>query len=182
MSLGDWLSLIGLAIAIEEIWRTGRAVERTRRAVEGAALKASIYSLLLVTPELTRIEHDLEESCIRDDNVSVRRLLAEWRNMASEYRGLLLDKDLGDAGLADAILKSISLSTIAKTQLTDDETSALDATKKVRKEIGVVCQRVRTLSAQIKSSSVALGDNKPNRSIGKFLARTKNRESQEPGG
>ncbi|MFI7433243.1 hypothetical protein [Micromonospora haikouensis] len=158
MSLGDILGLVGLAVAIFQIWRTGRIAAATKVAMEEAVRRISLFNILLVVPELSRIENDLDRAANSENPDEVRRSLREWREVASDFYGLLD----GEAGNHDELMtlvrQSVTLSTVAKGQLiSSKQGSVLSATKRVRESIEHVCQETRVFAAKVRGSATPLG-------------------------
>lgn len=150
----DWTSLVGLAVAIHQIWRTRRIVAVTQDAVQRATQRLSVYNLLLVVPELSRIESELDAAVRSNRPADARRLLTEWRERASELRGILRSEQIDDQEVEPLVQESLTLITPAKNQLGNNRNVSLfDSTKRVRKSIEGVCQETRTLAARIRSTT-----------------------------
>jgi hypothetical protein len=152
LTLGDLLGLIGIAIAIWQIVRTGRMVTATKKAVEENARQLGIYNLLLIIPELARVESDLERSAHAGQLEGVRRSLKDWRELASDLRGLVDGRQDSSEDLLPLIQQSLTLSIQAKTRLAiaNEDTDLIASTKKVRHAIEMVCLETRTLGAQVR--------------------------------
>jgi hypothetical protein len=158
MSLGDALSIVGLAIAIWQIWRVGRIVNATKRSVDDATQRLGVYNLLLIVPKLSRLEHDIENAAVGKNAEEVRRLLREWREAAASLRGILASDHSQSSDLDILAQESISLAALAKTNLVRKENVDLaNATKKVRKAIEQVCLETSMLASQITSTASPLG-------------------------
>jgi hypothetical protein len=158
MSLGDALSIIGLVIAIWQIHRTGKIAAATKKAVEEASQRISLYNILLVVPELSRIEHDLERAVQADDDEQVRRLLREWREVASDFRGLLAREGGSDNKLDGLVQLSLTQVVTAKSQIVSGKGAGmLSSTRRAREAIEAVCLEARLMAARIRSSATPLG-------------------------
>lgn len=158
MSIGDILSVIGLIIAIGQIWRMGRIVAATKKAVDDATQRLGVYNLLLMVPKLSRLEHDIENAAIRKNVEEMRRLLREWREAASALRGILASDHAQSSELDSLAEASISLAALAKTNLIGKENVDLpNATKKVRNAIEKVCLETSMLASQITSTATPFG-------------------------
>jgi hypothetical protein len=158
MSVGDILSVIGFVIAIWQIWRMGRIVSATKKAVDGATQRLGVYNLLLMIPKLSRLEHDIENAAIRKNVDEMRRLLREWREAASSLRGILASDHAQSSELDTLTQESISLAALAKTNLIGKENVDLpNATKKVRNAIERVCLETSMLASQITSTATPFG-------------------------
>jgi hypothetical protein len=160
LGLGDWLSVLGLLIAIVQIWRTGRIVRATNRAVNSASQRVSLYNILLVIPELSRVSNDLDNAAMSNNKEAARKALVEWRHLASDFKGLLANEGLSDNGIEKLVQQSLAQSRVAKNQIVDGgAVSVLDSTKKARDSIDATCVQAKTLAAMVRSSASALGPN-----------------------
>lgn len=154
MSLGDALSIAGLAVAIYQIFRTGRIVTATHRSVERTAQQLGVYTLLLLVPELSLIEHQLDAAAMQDNRDEVKRLLREWQTRASELRGLLRTEPVAAEDLASLVQDSIALATQAKVSV-DRGLVLHTATQKVRAACESVCLQARSVAAEVRSRAPA---------------------------
>ncbi|MFC5754889.1 hypothetical protein [Actinomadura rugatobispora] len=158
MSVGDVLSIAGLAVAMWQIWRMGRIVTATKKAVDDATQRIGVYNLLLMVPKLSRLEHDIENAAIRKNVEEMRRLLREWREAASSLRGILASDHAQSSALDALAQESINLAALAKTNLVGKENVDLpNATKRVRKAIEKVCLETSMLASQITSTATPFG-------------------------
>ena len=44
VTIGDWVSVVGLAIVFVQIWRTGRIAKATKSAVDEATKRVGVYN------------------------------------------------------------------------------------------------------------------------------------------
>ncbi|MDT7572579.1 MAG: hypothetical protein QOE05_2753 [Actinomycetota bacterium] len=154
MSLGDVLGLLGLAVAIYQLWRTGRLVTATKRSVDRTSRQLGIYTLLLLIPELALIELELERAAMAQNRQETGRLLREWQHRASELRGLLATEPVDDGGLGIRVQASLTLATQAKVALQKGRDPGT-ATARLRASVEAVCLEARTLGATIRAASPA---------------------------
>lgn len=158
MSPGDVLSIIGLAIAIWQLWRMGKITAATKKAIDDATKRIGVYNLLLIVPKLSRLEHEIENAAIKKSSEELRRLLVDWRESASELRGVLASDGDGSSHLDALAKESINLAALAKHNLIGKESpDLLNATKRVRNSIEQVCRETTMLAAQITSTANPLG-------------------------
>lgn len=140
VSWGDVASIIGLGIAIWLIVRTGRIARATRTAVEDATQHIGLYNILLIVPELSRIEFELERAAQEDSKDHVHRLLREWREVASDFRGLLIREEGSSVNLDKLVQESLVLVVTAKSQiLSGKDATALRSTQRAREAIEGSC-------------------------------------------
>jgi hypothetical protein len=160
--IGDWLSLVGLAIVIWQIWRTGRIANATKVAVEEATKRVGIYNVLLIIPELSRLEKEIEDAVQADQGTTLRRLLKDWRELATDFRGSLTNESISSPTLEHQIRESVTLAMIAKqTTMSAAGPNLFQSTKKVRRSIEEVCVEARLLAAQLRSTATPLGISAP---------------------
>lgn len=158
VTLGEWLSLIGLAVALAQIWRLGRITRATKKAVEEATGRVSLYNFLLVVPELTRLESDIEAAALADDPELLRRHLKEWREAMGELHGVLSNEGLSGQKIEQLISDSLVNVTLAKSNVVEGKsTDLLTATKKARKAIEDVCIETKRMASSVRSSAAASG-------------------------
>ncbi|MCC2318795.1 hypothetical protein [Cellulomonas chengniuliangii] len=151
MTLGDALGIAGLTLALYQIFRTGRLTLATHRAIERTSKQLGVYTLLVLVPELSLIEHQLEVATDANKRDDVRRLLREWKLKASELRGLLRTEPLDTQDLSKLLQESIVLATQAKTNV-DKGKELAGATARVRDACEKVCLASRATAAEIRSS------------------------------
>lgn len=158
MKLGDWLSVVGLVIVIWQIWRTGRIAKATQEAVQDATRRVGVYNILLIAPELSRLEREIEDAARNGEESALRRLLKEWRELGAELRGTLANEDIVSPEMDKAIGNSVALAMAAKQGIVGGkDLDMLQATKKVRAAIEQVCVEMRMLTARIRSTATPLG-------------------------
>lgn len=158
VTIGDWVSVVGLTIAIWQIWRTGRIAKSTQQAVEDATRRVGIYNILLIIPELSRLEREIEDAAREGNEEVLRRLLKEWREMGTELRGALSNEEIPASNVDQAIRTSVVLAMAAKQGLmSGKDANLLHATRKVRTAIEEVCVEMRMLAARIRTTATPLG-------------------------
>lgn len=158
VSLGDWLGLIGIGIALVQIWRVGRVARATRTAVEEATGRVSLYNFLLVVPELSRLENAIESAALDGDPDNLRRLLKDWRDAVGELHGVLANEGLEGQDIEKLITESLTHVTLAKSNLVSGKSvDLLSSTKRARKSIEQVCIETRRMAASIRSSAASSG-------------------------
>lgn len=180
MSIGDWVSVVGLIIVIWQIWRTGKIASSTRQAVEDATRRVGIYNVLLIVPELSRLEREIEDAARGDEESALRRLLKEWREMGTELRGVLSNEQVGNPEIDQTIRNSVALAMAAKQAIMNNAgTDLLQATKKVRVSIEEVCVEMRMLAAQIRTMATPLGILEPTHNKQQYNDREQDTRKKE---
>jgi hypothetical protein len=158
VTIGDWVSVVGLLIVIWQIWRTGKIAKSTQQAVEDATRRVGVYNILLIAPELSRLEREIEDAARGGEEPILRRLLKEWRELGAELRGTLANENIVSSDLDQAIKNSVALAMVAKQGMVDGKAVDLvQATKKARNAIELVCVEMRMLTARIRSMATPLG-------------------------
>ena len=157
VTIGDWISIVGLTIVIWQIWRAGRLTQATKKAVEDATRRVGVYNVLLLVPELSRLEREIEDAARNNEESALRRLLKEWREIGTDLRGALSNENVGDPEIDQIIKNSVALAMLAKQAMMTDGADLIQATKKVRVSIEQVCVDARMLAARIKTMATPLG-------------------------
>jgi hypothetical protein len=160
VTIGDWVSLAGLVIVFVQIWRTGRIASATKAAVEDATKRVGVYNLLLLIPELSRLEKEIEDAVQLEvgGEATLRRLLKDWRELATDFLGSLINENISDPSFIKMIRDSISLAMVAKQATMSPKGADLfNSTKKVRQSIEEVCVDARLLASRMKSAATPLG-------------------------
>lgn len=175
MGLGEILGLLGLATAIWQILRSQTLSHATYEAIQRTSTQFGNYSLLLLIPELARIEAECEASALRGDHQSIRRHMQEWRDRAAELRGFL-DADAGNAEeLLRDLQRSLGATRETKRQLAPGG-NAEQATAHLRDTMTQVCESARTYSASMR---VDPDIPPPPRTLGGWLRQRHTRAAKE---
>lgn len=153
MTWGEALTLLGVVLAILQMLRTESVARATHGAVTATARQIGDYNLLLLIPEMTRIESDLlrvAASGNADPN-ELRRLLLDWRDVVADVRGFLDHGRVGEGAqdLRVNLQASLAAASRAKESVLGGA-PALKATEQVRDAMSRVCEGSRALSAQLR--------------------------------
>lgn len=121
-SIGDWvgggLALIGFVLTFMQARQARKAAEAARDAVRDTQQEMTRNLLIALGPDLARIEHALDRSIDSGDMELVRERVVEWRQRASEIRGLLdAHTGMDHSSVAEALAESAQLATNAKIAL-----------------------------------------------------------------
>jgi len=150
MSLGDWLGLGQLVVAVLgfsfAIWQ----LKGTRQAVERTEDRLKVNDLLYELPQLHRLERDLDESVRRGDIDDTIRALNDWRAQASRV-GAYIRRVPGSDDLVSELHSSIAHAGQAKNALVNGKTNALAVTTETRASIEKVCRDIPSVAAELRS-------------------------------
>lgn len=157
-SYADWanhVSVIGFPLAVVGFGATLFQLKRTRRSAEAAATAASGAQaqfannhLLVLLPQLQRIENDLT-SAARGRNVDLLlHHLDAWRWEAGQLSSLLVQADRG-AKVLPLLQESVTLASVAKKRLLTDRADLLGSTEQVRDSVSEVTDAFGGLVADL---------------------------------
>jgi hypothetical protein len=150
----DILGVLGIALAIFQIHRTGTVVRATHDSIEHTSKQLGVYSVLLVLAELDLVEHQFSSAIAKNDPQETKRLLREWRRSAGQLKGLLsadLTGDIDTTEFAKLVQDSLTLATKAKIRI-ERGNSLTSATSSVLNSCDEVCTSAKTITALIRST------------------------------
>jgi hypothetical protein len=133
------LTLIGLAITIYQITKARSAAEAARDSARKAVADARRGTLLVLLPQLHRVEEQLDRA-VRDNSIDLAvAALTSWRWQAGQVRGHLGTTD-GVQSLIDALDSSNEICARVKGRLTEANTGGEVAklTRSARNKISEV--------------------------------------------
>jgi hypothetical protein len=119
------VAAVGFALTIWQIVRTRRAVDAARAAVSDVQRTLARNHLLVLLPQLQRVEQDLEVAIGNSDIGLVGSYLGTWRWQAGQLRGLLQADATTNKRLLRAIQQSIALAATAKLDLLEKQSDLL---------------------------------------------------------
>lgn len=142
------LQVVGFAIAFQQIAKAKNAATAAKEAAARTEKQIAGNLLLVVLPQLTQIEMNLEWAVGRADRNAVIHYLGSWRWQAGQLRGHLARQ----GGIDDDVLTQIqqSIATAADTKLALSDKNA-DVAKRCRaclKSIALVTGMVGELMAK----------------------------------
>jgi len=100
LQLSDWLgvaglivSAVGFALTIWQLIRTANASIATKNAIIEANKRMVLNHLLVLLPQLTSIEADLDAAIASDDRDGAVRLLVKFSHAANQIAALLENRE-----------------------------------------------------------------------------------------
>lgn len=158
----DWLSVLGLVLALLGIYmayaqakKATSAADAARQAVEQTQRQLRANQLLVLVPQLRWISNELETSIVDDDKVLAGRTFHNWRWAAGHVHGILTAANPDEKKLIQALQASVGLAFAATTSLLDPASegqSVLQSCKKARDAIGTVCNQLTSWVGQAATS------------------------------
>jgi hypothetical protein len=148
------LGVLGVFLAIYQIYRTGRVAFATHKSVEHTSKQLGVYSVLLALAELNLVEHRLDSAVSRVDPDDAKRILRDWQARASELRGLLsadLTGEVDTAKLARLVQASLTQATRAKERINEGQPLP-EATSAILASCEQVVLTARSITTLIQSS------------------------------
>lgn len=134
---GFWIAIIQLRNGNKQLKRTATAAEATKLAIEQANTRMIYNHLLVLLPQLTSLEADIDASMAANDRDAATRALVKFNHAANQIASLLQ----GQSTETDLTLAE-DLRTVARSATT--QKSALVSGSK--KTVGLL---LRTLSPEI---------------------------------
>src|SRR6266571_3879160 len=130
-------AMIGFGITFWQLSKTRRAAELARDAARLAQSDISRGSLLILIPQLQRVEEELERAVRIDSADMVLSWLGNWRWQAGQARGLLAIASPGNRGILKALQSSLAAAAIVRSHLIDssDDDSLAAMTRPARDAI-----------------------------------------------
>jgi len=151
--VGLALAIAGLVVALRQLKRTRDAVEASERATARTERALALNRLLVLTPLLDRVEHELDLAIAADDRAAAIRHLAEWRTTAGPIQGLIFKNPHADEDLRAALRESVLQAAQAKGRLLDSRTSVAATTKNARDVIAGATQLVGEMSGRLQAQA-----------------------------
>ena len=139
------LTVLGFGVTLFQLRRTRAAVAATKQDVMR-------NQLLILVPQLQRVENDLERAVDGDERVLVRYQLEAWRWQASQLRGLVSSAISREHPIIRDLQESVSLASQAKIALTNTTKPIKAATRALRQSIAAVNDQCATLAAEVSSN------------------------------
>jgi len=146
LSTSDWISavgtvvsVVGFVIAIVQVRRVGRAVQRQQQLTAGAIIQSR-------TSDLERIELALREAKSRP---TAQRAVLEWRRYASEALSFLDATGKDAPALTEALELSLGMIDIALEDLGDASVVLTDGKQQILREISRACAESRSLGVSM---------------------------------
>lgn len=155
--IADWASIVGsvgLVIAIVQLLRTKRAVTVATEAIGRTEQALALNQVLVLLPQLTRLEGDLDAAVLTNTRDAVVRYLVEWRRVAMELHGLTRHQSYAiDEELAQLRGSAVAAAATKLQLINHADQSLTHATLAVRREIGTACEYANALSGRLRAYS-----------------------------
>ncbi|NHT17771.1 hypothetical protein [Cellulomonas sp. IC4_254] len=154
----DWLSFaqlvftaLGFGLAWIQLRRSANAAEESKRLLEQMQSRAIANDLLLMLPNLHKLEDELDAAVKSGDADAAERALVSYSRLASEVAEMLRGKmQPDDVALADLLVQSVAAARRAKTELTQGPKRPLVEIVKIsRVKIGKASVSVSAAVARI---------------------------------
>jgi hypothetical protein len=152
------LALAGFGITFWQIARTRRVAEAARDAARSTQSDIIRSSLLILIPQLQRVEEELDRAIqIGSDDLAMT-CLANWRWQAGQVRGYLSRTSKGNRQIISSLQSSIAMAAQVKSAIIDSSAADLaDITKSARDAIADVTNELGMLAAV---QGTSIGDEK----------------------
>jgi hypothetical protein len=151
--VGVSATLLGLALTFRQARLARTAADATRLAIRDTEKLLARNSLLVLLPQLSLVEREIDLAVPRDDRAMLTYLMSVWKAHAGQLRGLLGDDSGADEMAMKRLQASVVLATDAKVRLDDGRTSVAATMKQVREAIGMVTSDGAALAARLTSST-----------------------------
>jgi hypothetical protein len=150
---GLMLTIAGFAVTLWQLRRTKNAADAARRAAQFAESRFANNHLLVLLPQLERIESDLQSAVQADNPDIVMHHLTAWRWQAGQLHALLAKGKTPDPDFMKALLQSVTLAADAKRAILESSGPVLKATRRVRDGIAVVTNSLGQLAIELSTAS-----------------------------
>jgi hypothetical protein len=155
-TLAEWASIVGLAgvvLAIVQLFRAQSTLDATRTAINRTERHLALNQLLVLLPQLQKLEGDIDIAVESGAREAVIRQLVEWRRLATEIHGLIDGHELSDPDRTKQLQQSATTAAVTKIQLVGTQRNVKNTTETVREEIATACEYAASLSARLRAYS-----------------------------
>ncbi|MEU5136289.1 hypothetical protein [Streptomyces californicus] len=141
-------AVVGFGVTIWQSRKAQSAAEAARDAARSAADSISRASLLVLIPQMQRVEEELERA-VRDKSTDLAlSWLSTWRWQAGQARGFLSSSTADEVEVLTALQASVTAARSAKAKLIETQTvDIVVATKQALSAIGKVTGELGALAA-----------------------------------
>jgi hypothetical protein len=146
-------TLTGFGFTLWQLAKTRSAAQSASTAVRRVEETLSRNHLLILLPQLQRIEQDLEVAVGNKDVRLIIYHLGNWRWQAGQLRGFLDEDPRASKRLVRAIQQSIALTAETKLDLLEREDELLKVTRGAREAITAVTGELGGLVSLYSTSS-----------------------------
>jgi len=146
-TLGFILAIKQLRSGNELLKRTATAAEASKKAIETANARMVYNHLLVLLPQLTGLEADIDAAMSSDDRQSAVRALVKFNHTANQIAMLLNGQEgFGDASLVEDLRVTARAATLQKSALVSGN----------KRPVGALLQSVATEIADVAARCSAL--------------------------
>ncbi|MFC0527228.1 hypothetical protein [Phytohabitans kaempferiae] len=128
----------GFVITYRQLRKTRTAADAARDAAHNAQASIGRSNLLVLIPQLQRVEEELDRAVRQGVEEVVVSALQGWRWQAGQVRGLLEAGRLGNQSLLTDIQHSVTAAAVAQHNLHGPSKNLVSTTHKVRQAIAKV--------------------------------------------
>lgn len=143
------MAALGFGLTIWQTTKARKSADAAKKAARDTAHGISRASLLVLIPQMQRVEEELEQA-VRDKSVDLTiSWLSTWRWQAGQARGFLNSSSTDQQKMLDDLQSSVTAARGAKSKLieTTGPPDVVACTKQVRQAIGRVTGELGTLAA-----------------------------------
>jgi hypothetical protein len=152
-------ALAGFGFTIWQIVKTRTAAESALDAARSAQHSIVRNSLLMLIPQLQRVEEELERAVRTQSEDSVVTWLSSWRWQAGQVRGFLAEASPHNKQVLSALQSSIAMAAQVKSAIIDGPLEDLPIiTKAARDAIADVTNELGALAA-MQGARIGASDN-----------------------
>lgn len=154
-----WIGNVGLILTIIGFWIAISQIRKTKTAAEAAANAAIVGTnrirynqLLILSPQMGQIEHDLDTAIHDDDKNNAEKAFIRWRQLAVVVHGLIGQMGPDYTDLAESIEKTRVNVISAKSKLVDPNNASKPVSvliSGVRKEISNANDRLGSVVGKL---------------------------------
>lgn len=138
-------SLLGLALAMYQLWRTGRVVLESRRVAEYTTSRLADFAVHAQYRELLELQADLDRAIAGDERESARVLMQHWDRRSFELLGMSQVAGTDD----DDLRRSALAAREAALKIKNEPQTALNTiTSSTMKRMADVCALLRQRSGE----------------------------------
>jgi hypothetical protein len=146
--IGIPLTIAGFIFAIVQIYKTKNSANAAKTAASDAVSSISSNYLLILLPQLNRVESELDTAVDQDDRRLAAAHMSQWRWQAGQVRGWLSGDDPSSKKVAKLIQTSITLAATAKLDALDKAQDLPSVARPVQEAIAAVTGELGQLSSR----------------------------------
>ena len=149
---GTIATVVGLIIALHQLFRTQTAAEAASRAATDSQRRTTATLAFSLVDQLPVIDQELNHA-VMGTHTEVLRLVHQWRQTAGEIQRIVRDLDPAERSFALRLQESIALATASTRALTNQSLPIADAVGDFRDRVGLICNDVPDLKSKLAQTS-----------------------------